>query len=95
METKKNEDKKEGINEQKGGRKQEWNKLRMKYGKIYGRNKEENYGKGRGNKKRIKWRKECFQTRNSQLFVILGLIIPSGLKETSSGLSVVARCTVR
>jgi len=47
METKKNEDKKEGIKQKKGGRKQEWNKLRKIYGKIYGRNKEENEGKGR------------------------------------------------
>jgi hypothetical protein len=47
METKKNGDKKEGINEKKGGRKQEWNKLRKKYFKIYGRNKEENDRKRR------------------------------------------------
>ena len=50
METKKNEDNKEGINEikeKKGGRKQEWNQQRNKYGTVYGRNKEENNAKGR------------------------------------------------
>jgi hypothetical protein len=48
METKKNEDKKEGINEKEGGMKQECNKTKKKYGKICSRNKEENDRNGRG-----------------------------------------------